>query len=85
MTHADDKISAQRALQAAKERAGGGANLARRIGISGAAVSRWRRIPLKRLAAVAHATGMSLIELRPDIYWPPEEKETRDGTTQETA
>ena len=38
------------------------------IGISRAAVSQWRRVPERHLAAVAKITRISKRRLRPDLY-----------------
>jgi DNA-binding transcriptional regulator YdaS (Cro superfamily) len=48
--------------------AGGRAALARELGISKAAVSQWRRIPVGRALDVERLTGISRHRLRPDIY-----------------
>lgn len=42
--------------------------IAETIGISRAAVSQWRRVPEKHVAAVAKITGISKRRLRPDLY-----------------
>ena len=42
--------------------------IAETIGISRAAVSQWRRVPEKHLAAVARITRISKRRLRPDLY-----------------
>lgn len=60
----------KRAIKAA----GGASALARRIGtITPQAVSKWKKIPPLRVAAVSAATGIPQHELRPDLYRPPEE------------
>jgi TorA maturation chaperone TorD len=48
--------------------AGGVAELARRIGIRQPSVSNWSRVPAERVAAVEAATGISRVQLRPDLY-----------------
>jgi DNA-binding transcriptional regulator YdaS (Cro superfamily) len=47
---------------------GSAAELARRLGISRAAVSAWTQIPIKYLALVSRETGIKKSELRPDIF-----------------
>lgn len=47
--------------------AGGGSALARYFGIDHAAISRWKRIPARRLGEVARITGIPPHELRPDL------------------
>lgn len=53
-----------RAIQAV----GGQAELARRIGITQPSISGWNRVPAERVIAVEAATGISRIDLRPDLY-----------------
>jgi DNA-binding transcriptional regulator YdaS (Cro superfamily) len=56
------------------ERAGGQGALARRLGVTTAALSQWRtkrRIPAERVLAVSRLTGLSPNTLRPDIYPDP--------------
>ncbi len=50
--------------------AGGPRALARRLGISAAAVSKWSIVPAERVLQVAAAGGMKVTphEIRPDIY-----------------
>ncbi len=55
-------------LDRAIQRAGGVAELARRIGIRQPSVSNWNRVPAERVAAVEAATGVSRVHLRPDLY-----------------
>lgn len=47
--------------------AGGVNALARRLGISSAAVSTWKRVPAARLGAVSRITGIPAAQLRPDL------------------
>ncbi|HEX2554212.1 MAG TPA: Cro/CI family transcriptional regulator [Microvirga sp.] len=57
---------------------GGGAALARRLGISRNAVSEWRakqRIPVERVLDLERLTGIPRHELRPDIYPAPRQGE----------
>lgn len=55
-------------LDRAIDAAGGIAQLARKIGISQPSVSNWTRVPAQRVIAVETATGISRIDLRPDLY-----------------
>jgi len=58
----------------------GGTELGRRLGITDAAVFRWRRlgrVPANRVLAVERATGVSRHSLRPDIY-PVENREAAE-------
>jgi TorA maturation chaperone TorD len=55
-------------LARAIDKAGGVAELARKIGIAQPSVSNWNRIPAQRVIAVEAATGISRRELRPDLY-----------------
>lgn len=55
-------------LDRAIQVAGGVAELARRIGIRQPSVSNWTRVPAERVAAVEAATGVSRVQLRPDLY-----------------
>jgi len=55
-------------LARAIDRAGGVAELARKIGIAQPSVSNWNRVPAQRVIAVEAATGVSRRELRPDLY-----------------
>ena len=49
---------------------GGGAALARRLGITRAAVHQWRRVPSERVIDVEAASGISRHKLRPDVFGP---------------
>lgn len=55
-------------LARAIDKAGGVAELARKIGIAQPSVSNWHRVPAQRVIAVEAATGISRRELRPDLY-----------------
>lgn len=55
-------------LARAIDKAGGVAELARKIGIAQPSVSNWDRVPAQRVIAVEAATGISRRELRPDLY-----------------
>lgn len=61
------------ALTLAKERAGGTAKLAERLGITSQAISQWRKVPVERVADVEAATGVPRSVLRPDVYPPGRE------------
>ena len=54
-------------LEVAIKAADGVSALARRLGISRQAVSKWRKVPKRRLQAVAGATGIPAARLRPDL------------------
>ena len=55
-------------LARAIDKAGGVAELARKIGIAQPSVSNWERVPAQRVIAVEAATGISRRDLRPDLY-----------------
>ena len=57
-------------LDRAFEKRGMVTAVARRCGISTAAVSRWDKVPLGRVDDVAFVTGVPRSELRPDAYPP---------------
>ena len=59
-----------KALRQAIARAGGVSKLARALGVSHQAISRWDKCPVRRVLAVERASGMRREELRPDIYPP---------------
>jgi DNA-binding transcriptional regulator YdaS (Cro superfamily) len=58
------------ALKAAIEAAGGGAALARALGIKQPSVSDWKKVPSSRVLAVEKITGVAKERLRPDLYPP---------------
>ncbi|MBN9033714.1 MAG: helix-turn-helix domain-containing protein [Rhizobiales bacterium] len=58
-------------LDVAIERVGSASELARRIGITAAAVLQWPQVPPKRVLAVEEVSGVSRHILRPDLYGPP--------------
>ena len=62
MKTTDEGLS--RALEAAGNNK---SELARRVGVSHAAVQKWVNVPVSRLAAVRDATGIPPSELRPDL------------------
>jgi hypothetical protein len=47
---------------------GSQAKLARELGVTRQAVSKWRRVPLKYVRLVSQFTGLTAAILRPDIY-----------------
>jgi DNA-binding transcriptional regulator YdaS (Cro superfamily) len=48
--------------------AGGPVALGRKLGITGAAVSQWNRVPVERVLRVESETGIPRHRIRPDIY-----------------
>lgn len=42
--------------------------LAQQLGLTGAAVSAWDKVPLRHLARISKETGIPRQELRPDLY-----------------
>ena len=52
-------------------RHGRAVQIARALGITRQAVYQWDRVPAEKAAAVAEATGLTLTDLRPDL-WPSE-------------
>jgi DNA-binding transcriptional regulator YdaS (Cro superfamily) len=56
------------ALKTAIREAGGTNRLARKLGISSAAVAQWTRIPFERLLEIERVTGVPRELLRPDLY-----------------
>ena len=67
----------QGALQSAIVAAGGGATLARKLGVKRSAVYQWPKCPVQRVLDVERLSGVPRHELRPDIYPPPAKKEAR--------
>lgn len=61
------------ALRLALEKAGGGAHLARLLGVTRFAVQQWKAtgVPAARVPAVTRATGVPMHLLRPDIFDAP--------------
>jgi len=55
-------------LQKAITASGSIASLARALGITGAAICQWPRIPAGRVIAIEDATGVPRDQLRPDLY-----------------
>lgn len=55
-------------LEKAVQRVGSASELARRLGVTPAAVLQWDRVPPLRVLDVERESGVSRYELRPDIY-----------------
>lgn len=55
-------------LAEAFERRGAVTRVAKALGITTAAVSTWKRVPKKRVDAVAAVLGLEAAQLRPDLY-----------------
>lgn len=55
-------------LRRAAARVGGLAQLASRLKISRAALHQWEKVPADRVVEIERITGVSRIELRPDLY-----------------
>jgi DNA-binding transcriptional regulator YdaS (Cro superfamily) len=56
------------ALERAIESVGSASELARRLGVTPAAVLQWQKVPPSRVLVVESVTGVSRHELRPDIF-----------------
>lgn len=69
---ATPKMTPEQALAAAKEIVGSQGKLARLLGISPSAISRWDQCPIERVLAIEAATSGQITreQLRPDIYPP---------------
>lgn len=59
---------ARAALQLAIERIGGVVQVARKLGITHAAVSQWEACPTQRVLTIEALSDVPRHELRPDIY-----------------
>jgi len=59
---------ARAALELAISKSGGASNLAKTIGVSKGAISKWRVVPIARVLDVEQASGVSRYDLRPDYY-----------------
>ncbi|TKT58333.1 helix-turn-helix domain-containing protein [Rhizobiaceae bacterium LC148] len=57
-------------LQEAIARVGSASELARRLGLTPAAVLQWDKVPATRVLAVEQVTGVSRHSLRPDVFGP---------------
>jgi DNA-binding transcriptional regulator YdaS (Cro superfamily) len=58
----------EKGARLAFQAAGGIRPLARKLGISMAAVWKWTRIPADRIVEVERVTGIPREKLRPDLY-----------------
>jgi DNA-binding transcriptional regulator YdaS (Cro superfamily) len=56
--------------------------LAKHLGVTRAAVSHWKIIPLRHLAEISKITGIPRPELRPDLYEEPVPASYPSGTAQ---
>ena len=65
-----DTYKNQTITQAAIKAAGGPSVVGAACGISMSAVSQWHRVPQERVRKVAMMSGVSVYELRPDIFGP---------------
>jgi DNA-binding transcriptional regulator YdaS (Cro superfamily) len=63
-------------LAAAINAAGTARELARRIGVSPAAISVWPKVPVNRVRPVERATGVHRTVLRPDIFADDDDEST---------
>lgn len=60
--------SGEAVVQKAIENAGGGASLARKLGLQRQAVYQWTEIPSRHVLKVEQLTGIPRHRLRPDLY-----------------
>lgn len=61
------------------------ARIAKELGVTRAAVTKWRRIPAERVLAVEEITGVARHLLRPDLYPPPWRRPRRRGSKPHSA
>jgi DNA-binding transcriptional regulator YdaS (Cro superfamily) len=66
------KIKDDLGLQQAVAKAGSAQILARLVGVSPAAISLWKKVPVNRVPDVERLTGVPRHILRPDFWSPPE-------------
>jgi DNA-binding transcriptional regulator YdaS (Cro superfamily) len=52
------------------KKAGGASALGRAVGLHHSTILGWKRVPAVRVAQVAHATGLTREQIRPDIFGP---------------
>lgn len=64
----NDESTPEKALFRAKAAVGGQAKLAAALGITSQAISQWQVVPLARIKDVARVTGLTIQELRPDLF-----------------
>ncbi|KFL27051.1 CI repressor [Devosia sp. 17-2-E-8] len=60
-------------LQRAIANVGSASELARRIGVTPAAVLQWDMVPIRRVPDVERVSGVSRYDLRPDFFGLPPE------------
>ena len=63
-----EQARAVEAMRLAIDAAGGGAALARALGVSAPAVSQWQRVPVRHCHDIERMTGVVKEELRPDVF-----------------
>lgn len=52
------------------KRAGGAPLVARELGLTRQAITKWEEVPAKHVLAIERLSGVTRYELRPDIYGP---------------
>lgn len=70
-TVVEERAALSEAINAIK-----GAELARQLGISRAAIAQWKRVPARRVIEVERISGVSRHRLRPDLYPSPQVEAT---------
>ena len=65
-------------IKLAAEKVGGGAKLARKLGLTRQAIYQWDRIPPERVLQVEEITGVPRHQLRPDLYPEAREREAAE-------